>query len=271
MLEKDSLIALGFSKNEAELYLALLEFGALTASELAVRSGVHRRNVYDCVDRLLSRGLIVREIGDKGAVYRSMPPRRIAELLQEQQEIFTRVLPQLEQRYRSDAHDSDFYLYSGIEGWKQYMRDIIRVGEAYYCIGGKGGWMDSRVGEFFPSFVRQLRAKRIRCFTLFDAEVYTRRHSIQRYVGRNFRFLPPECSSTASVEIFGDHVVFVTDLEFSAFRERFSLAVMRNRQLADAYRKWFQLMWKQSTKAVQAEKKNSVRKPTSRSAKKRAR
>jgi len=40
---------LGFTYNEAKVYLALLELGLVTAGKIAEKSHVHRANVYDAL------------------------------------------------------------------------------------------------------------------------------------------------------------------------------------------------------------------------------
>ena len=48
---------LGLSKNEARIYETLLKEGESPVGFLAVKSGVHRRNVYDTLNRLIEKGL----------------------------------------------------------------------------------------------------------------------------------------------------------------------------------------------------------------------
>lgn len=239
----EELTILGLSKNEAEIYLGLLKGGELTVSAIATKSGVHRRNVYDCISRLQQRGLVY-EVQDRSEIrFQAVSPDKLNELVEERAVRLKRIMPDLNKLYRSTPPQQSFLVYRGIEGWKNCMRDILRVNEDYLCIGGKGGWMDPQLADFFPSFYRELKARRIPCRTLFDIEVKERGHAIQKYVGGKFRFLPPTASSTASVEIFGDRVVFVSDLEYGAFHEDFTLSVVKDRQVADGFRKWFEILW----------------------------
>lgn len=48
---------IGLSPNEAKIYETLVERGESTISEIAVRAGIHRRNAYDAIQRLIDKGL----------------------------------------------------------------------------------------------------------------------------------------------------------------------------------------------------------------------
>ena len=52
------LTSLGLSKNEAKVYLALLDLGSATAGKIAEKSKVHRTNVYDALERLIEKGVV---------------------------------------------------------------------------------------------------------------------------------------------------------------------------------------------------------------------
>jgi predicted transcriptional regulator len=69
---------LGFSDYEARAYLTLLQQSPLNGYELAKLSGVPRANVYAVLDRLTTRGAIVRLDTPEGARYAPVAP---AELL----------------------------------------------------------------------------------------------------------------------------------------------------------------------------------------------
>jgi hypothetical protein len=123
------------------------------------------------------------------------------------------------------------------------MRDILRVGEDYYCIAGKGGWMDPRLELFFPWFIKELNKRKLKCWVLFDHEVKANKHEITRHVGKHYRFFPPEFTTPASIEIFGDRVNLVTNIRFGGLDRDFAFTVIVNHDLAEAFRIWFKFMW----------------------------
>ena len=51
-MKENILMDLGLSKNESKIYLSLLEQGISTATQVAEKSGIHRVNVYDSLNKL---------------------------------------------------------------------------------------------------------------------------------------------------------------------------------------------------------------------------
>ena len=61
----DLFIQLGLAKNEARIYETLLAEGESSVGEIAKKSQVHRRNVYDSLNRLVEKGLVFEIIQSK--------------------------------------------------------------------------------------------------------------------------------------------------------------------------------------------------------------
>lgn len=57
------LVKVGFSLNEAKVYVTLLQNKALNGYEIAKLSGVSRSLVYDVIERLLNKGFIIKSEG----------------------------------------------------------------------------------------------------------------------------------------------------------------------------------------------------------------
>lgn len=231
------------AKNEAKIYEILLKFGEKPVSFIANQSKVHRRNVYDSLSRLIEKGLVFEIIGSKENLYQAVHPEKFRELIAEKTNLLDKVMPKLEALHALNPSEEQVYIYKGPEGWKNYMQDIIRTGEAFYSIGAKGGWLDERVKHFFPTFDREMRRQSIHCYHIFDQEVKTKAPEILKHVGSDYRFFPTNQSTSVSVDIFGDRVNITSNLNPGGFEEDFSFTVIVNRQIADAFRIWFQFMY----------------------------
>ena len=58
------LLKIGFSLKEAKIYLTLLEKYPLNGYEVSKYSGVARSLVYDCLDRLVFKGYVIKMEGE---------------------------------------------------------------------------------------------------------------------------------------------------------------------------------------------------------------
>ncbi len=234
---------LGLSKNEALIYEVCLKEGEISVSSIAKKSNIHRRNVYDALKRLIEKGVIFEVLNQKESLYQAVEPQKFMEFIKEKEEMLSRALPHMQSLYLSTPHKNEVYIYKGIEEWKNYMRDIIRTGEDFYCIGAKGAWLDDRVKYFLPQLDKEIKNQKITCHHLFDAEIKTQCPEILEHVGKNFKFFPKNYSTPASIDIFGDHVNILSDIEIGKMGEEFSFTVIVNPQIADAMRTWFKFMY----------------------------
>src|SRR5438552_18401138 len=92
---QSELQAIGLSSHEAQIYLALLRHGSLSASNVITGTSIPRSTVYPTLNSLLDRGLVQAEAG-YGGRFSAVPPdqafsslvlRESEELLQRQQEL----------------------------------------------------------------------------------------------------------------------------------------------------------------------------------------
>lgn len=90
MEEYDSLVNLGFSQNEAKVYITLLRNKRLNGYEIAKLSGVSRSLVYEVVNRLVGRGILIRLEGEPNYYIPLEYEKLIARIKKENEERISR-------------------------------------------------------------------------------------------------------------------------------------------------------------------------------------
>ncbi len=236
--------SIGLSTNEAKVYEALLHLGQSSVQKISVKSKVHRRNVYDSLHKLMERGLVTEIFvrGEKN--FKAINPSRLLDIVREKEERIARLLPDMQKLYGSAEDMEEAYIYKGVEGVKNYLRDILKTRETVYFIGAKGMWLDPRLQHFLPQFQRERERLGIKFKHIFDYEVKEKLPGILKFVGKPYKFLPKEYSSPTMVDIFGDYVVtFISGGDVGKLPDEPIQFVVKSRTLADGYRKFFQFMW----------------------------
>ncbi len=234
---------IGLSPNEAKIYESLLELGISSVPNISLHTGVHKRNVYDTIPRLLKKGIIYQIAEAKENKYAPLPPNRLHDIVWEKEERLNTILPDLNAQFKKASRKESVCIYKGKEGFKNYLRDILAVGEDVYFIGAKGGWFDKSLGTFIQRFLKKAREKRIRYHHIFDHEVRAFAPDLPKILGKPYRFLPRAYSTTGAIDIFGDYIVTFSGLTLKNITEDVTLVVIINRELADCYRTWFKFMW----------------------------
>jgi len=234
---------IGLSLNESKIYESLLKIGEASVQEISLKSKVHRRNVYDSISKLIEKGL-ASEVFVKGEKnFKAINPRRLLEIIKEKEEKVNKALPEMQKKYESVEEKEEAYFHRGIEGFKNYLNDILKTKETVYFIGAKAFWLDPRLQHFLTRFERERKKLGIKFMHLFDYEVKEQKPEILKLVGKPYRFMPKQYSSPTAVDIFGDYVVTFVGVQPGLLQEDSIQFVLKSRRLADGYRKFFNFMW----------------------------
>lgn len=239
----ETLQELGLSPNEAKIYEELVKAGQSGVPDISIKTGIHKRNIYDTIPRLLKKGLIYQISNSKENIYAAVEPAKLKDLIWEKESKLNKILPALNAQFKKTAAKEAVYIYKGKEGFKNYLRDILKVGEDVYFIGAKGGWFDKDLQTFIKKFLKDAKNKKIKYFHIFDHEVKNLGTDILPQLGKPYKFLPANYSTNGAIDIFGDHIVTFSGLSLKKITDDVTLVVIINKELADCYRTWFKFMW----------------------------
>lgn len=240
---REILEEIGLSPNEAKVYEALVDRGVSSVPALALKTGVDKRNIYDIIPKMLKKGIIYQIVDPKERLYAALEPVKLKELLREKESKLDDILPGLNKKFHRSKTGESVSIYKGKEGFKNYLRDILKVGKDVCFIGAKGGWFDEDLQTFITYFLKSAKKKGIKYQHLFDHEMSREAPEVIKRLGKPYKFLPKEYSTTGAVDIFGDHVVTFSGLTLKSLTEDVTLVVIQNKELADCYRTWFRFMW----------------------------
>ena len=96
MNAEEALENFGLTNRETKVYLALLETGAVTAHEIAIKTKILRQSVYDILSSLIEKGLVSYFIKSGKKYFEAANPSKFKSILKEKKEVIDKVLPRLE-------------------------------------------------------------------------------------------------------------------------------------------------------------------------------
>ncbi len=236
--------AIGLTSNEAKIYETLLDRGTCSINELSAESNVHRRNVYDSLEKLIHRGLVAQEYVSGVRHLTAIHPNRLRDILREKEQQLDSILPEMEKKFHSKVKPDQAVMYHGIEGFKSYLHDILEENQPVYFIGAKGFWLDERLKYFLPKFDQQRIKQGIQFKHIFDYEVKSLAPDILNLKLNEYKFFPKEYSSQIAVDIFGDHVVTFYGVSPGKLPLEPVQYTVVSKTIADGYRKYFDFLWK---------------------------
>ncbi len=240
---------LGLAKNESFIYVALVRGGGMGVSAIALKSGVHRRNVYDSMQRLLEKGLVYEEISERENLYHAVDPHKLLEIVEEKRSKVEILLPELLKYYSALTDEQSVTIYRGIEGVKNYIRHMEREEQEVYLYGALGGSLSPKVLQTFKYLVSMLERKKITAHVLYRNEVLQKQREIIGHMGKTSksRILPREFDDIATYTVFGDCICFQAG-QYSAenFEQQgeITLFIMKSKPVAEMMRNQFKAVWK---------------------------
>jgi len=116
-MELDALEETGLTRNEAKTYLALLRLKQSRITELALKTGLHARNVYDSLNKLIERGLTSVSFEGRVKVFRAENPAKLRELLVEKTKKLDSVLPEMLSSFKEEKPVREISILRGAEGF----------------------------------------------------------------------------------------------------------------------------------------------------------
>lgn len=124
-LKKLQLDDINLGDKELKTYLAILELGEATVTNIAKQSGILRTTTYDIVNDLLRKGFISTYTKGKKKLYTAESPKRIADMIEEKGEIFNKMLPNLLTLANSFNKRPSIKIYEGRDGVREIYKDML--------------------------------------------------------------------------------------------------------------------------------------------------
>lgn len=226
---------IGLTDNEIKVYLTLLKIKNGLAGEITKVSGIHRRSVYDAIERLIQKGLISYARDGKRKYFQAEKPERIMDIMKNWEAELKDSLPKLRAIYERGIEKQQAVIYRGKNGLKSIMDDMISVGEDIYIYGAYGD-IDERMRYFFAQFEKRRLRKKIKVKVIFDENTRS------RWAGKlplvKAKFLPKGFSGPVTTLIYGNRVVI------EHWTDNPILFMIKSPEVAGSYRKYFNLIWK---------------------------
>jgi len=231
---------IGLTQAEAKTYLALLELKSAPVKKISEKSGMHRKNVYDALDKLIAKGFAASVVGSRAKSFMVTNPDNILSYLKEKEDKVRKWIPEIENKYSLEQDADEALVFRGIGGIKAILQDMLKVKSELLLIGSKGQWkLQPGLKYFFPQFEKERIKLGIKIRQIFDYEL--RRSKITKFDLEEHRFFPKQYSTPIHIWIYGNRVVslFYGD-EPTAF-------MIKSRKIANGYTKYFNYLWKKSS------------------------
>ncbi len=229
------LTELGLTNNEALVYKALLDLGPVQAGLISRRTGLHRRTVYDVIEMLIKKGLIGYIKNNNRKLFEASSPQRLLDMLKEKENLLNEILPEMLQLYKEKKQKQETNFYRGKQGLKMILEDQIEMRKEI-CIIGASPLAYEVLQFYFKWFDKRRKENKIKARILL-----TQRNL--KIPCAEVRYLPQKYASPVALNIYGDKAAVILWSKDNPIA-----IVIKNKEIADGYKKYFELLWQISRK-----------------------
>ncbi len=231
----DALRKLGLTEIEEKVYVTLLEEGPSLAGHISRKSGIHRRMVYDAVERLIKKGLVSYIIKNNRKLFEAVDPERLLQLVHEQEAAIKQTLPQLKLAYSLSKEKQETTFFKGHAGVKSVFEDQIREGKELLILAASPAAC-AMFPAYFHWFDERRKQKKIKARMLAASE---HMGAFANVPLAEVKHLPSLGSELTSTNIYGDKVAIIF-----WHRDKPFVVLITQKEIADAYRSYFEQLWK---------------------------
>ncbi len=244
---------IGLSDNEISAYIALLELGRGTVSQISRKASLNRTTGYDVLGRLVSKKLVSISGKEPKQEYLAESPDQLENLIsnefekrQKELDSARQAIPELKSMHNV-AGRPQIRFYEGTDGLKQVYEDTLTSHEpirAYASVDD----VHAALPGYFPDYYKRRTVKNIPIRAIFTDNVEGR--NLAKHDKEEIRE-----SAFVSAEKYGFHPeinIYDNKIMIASWREKLGI-IIESGEIADAMKKIFELAWLQ---AKQIEGKN---------------
>lgn len=245
---EEQLKELGLTDNEVRIYLLLLEHGMMNPSEISQKLGLHRGYVYDALERMQEKEVVNIILKANKKHYQATSPENLVELLKFKLESFQKALPDLMKLAKLEKEETKVELHKGKRVYRTLLKDVIsslKKNEEVYLIGINE---DVLINEIEPIYLKQylntIKSKNIKEKILIKTGAKKLKNPNLEYKELDEKYI----GNTMQIIYNNKVAIFILGMPHY-------LIIIDNKEVAETYRKQFNLLWKIAKKPIKKEKR----------------
>jgi len=247
---------IGLSENEIVMYIALLELGKGTVSQISRKASLNRTTGYDVLNRLVTKKLISISGKEPKQEYASESPDQIEKLIageleRRQNELneARQIIPELKSIHNITGRPQ-IRFYEGAEGLQHVYEDTLTSTEpirAYASVED----VHSVLKNYFPFYYKRRAQKGIAIRGIFpESEAARERATHDKEEMRESAFVPAD-----KYQFHPEINIYDNKVMIASWREKLGI-IIESAEIADAMKKIYELAWSEG-KRLDANAKDS--------------
>ncbi len=230
---KEGLEKIGFSSNESNVYLTLLQKGVSKAGDIATQSNLDRSSTYDALRRLVERGVISFVVKSNVKHFQITDPKDLVSFIKEKESIVQDILPDMNKLFGIPKEDSEITVYKGYKGLKSTFEDKLREKDTIRVFDSEGQFSE-RMDWYAQRFKKEVEKHQIpikhmvrKGVKIKGSKTTSVKHVDKKYTEK----------SQGVIDIYADKICIII------WSEPPEAVVIKNKRLAESFKDYFDMIW----------------------------
>jgi len=234
---------IGFSKNEAIIYEALVEHGPCKAGLLINKLDIHRNIIYQSLEKLVLKGFATKVIEGKIWRFQITDPNSLLSKVKQQENVFTEIIKTIQ--LHSNKSEQQIVVYEGLESYRNYwIESLERIpeGSIDYVVGAPdiASWV-AIMGKKYQEYTDLQIKKKIVWKTIKFEITDTDREMMKKHPNlTDYRLWPRNIVCNGNFNVVHDTIILHTMVEPLRIIE------IRDKVLVEIFKNYFDMMWEKS-------------------------
>lgn len=236
---------LGFTSNDATIYLKLIELGIVGAGAIITSTGLHRNIVYTSLDHLITRKLVdIKEVKGK-KTFSAIDPSVLSYEFKEKERIADEIVKRLNEKISNEKQEITIH-----EGNDEYLAVLSNLllempkGSTKYVLGTGGqDFMDITMLPIWNRYHRIAHEQKI-SIKMIGYEL--QRSAIEPYTMKekiyDIKYLPSNMENPAGIHIYPE-VGVVLNIIYSTKNTPVTIIKIKNFAFVSSHLSLFKNLW----------------------------
>lgn len=240
MKYQEVLTKIGLSDKESAVYIALIELGPSTVSELSRKTGLHRPALYKIVPELQTKGLVSTSPKGKLRQYVAESPEKLNALVDTTRKSVASMIPELKSLFQTQYSKPTVKLLEGRQGIMFVLNDLatsLQHKEVYYRYSAISEEMFDKNDYYLPPhYAETMQRKDVECCLIMGENIEKK---LPSFLWLDVKTVPEKkdlFDHNISQIIYADKVAFIDYNTETAL-------IIENRILSGFQKKLFKLLY----------------------------
>ncbi|MFA5992962.1 MAG: helix-turn-helix domain-containing protein [Candidatus Pacearchaeota archaeon] len=229
---------IGLSKNEIIVYLDLISHNHSSALEISKRTKIHRSNTYDSIRTLIEKGFLSETIKDNKRIFNAIEPHKIKNYIKQKEHEFDLILPELTNLKQNENNPGTINISQGPFAAREALLDLLKLRNPIFVYGASKEAVETFGEGFLKEFHKERIKNKIHMKHIYNKNAQERISYLNKLKFTEARALPEKYDSSVSTNICEDFILLLI------FSKPVLVIKIKNKEIAESYKKYFDLIWK---------------------------